>query len=170
MLAADGLAPRDAPCLWDVVRITYALIGQWCTSYRQQPDAVVLDIDDSYDVVHGQQQLSLFNAYYDERCFLPIHIYDTERSRSVAVILRPGKTPSGVKIRGHLRRLVRRIRRHWPTTRIAGTRQRRDLITLIDDRIGNDTDQRRVFQRRYIGALSSSCSSTDDVCRLTHFG
>ena len=57
-----------------------------------KPDAVVLDIDDSFDVVHGQQQLSLFNAYYDERCFLPIHVYDTERSRPVAVILRPGNT------------------------------------------------------------------------------
>ena len=109
---------ENAPCLKDVVRLTFALIDQWCASYRQEPDAVVLDIDDRCDVVHGQQQLSLFNAHYDERCFLPIHIYDTERSRPVAVILRPGKTPSGVEIRGHLRRLVRRIRQHWPTTRI----------------------------------------------------
>jgi hypothetical protein len=36
----------------------------------------------------------------------------------VAVILRPGKTPSGQEVAGHLRRLPRRIRRHWPTTRI----------------------------------------------------
>ena len=100
---------ENAPCLKDVVRLTFALIDQWCASYRQEPDAVVLDIDDTCDVVHGQQQLSLFNAHYDERCFLPIHIYDTDRSRPVAVILRPGKTPSGVEIRGHLRRLVRRI-------------------------------------------------------------
>jgi len=54
----------------------------------------------------------------DERCFLPIHVYDTATSRPVAVLLRPGKTPSGSEIRGHLRRLVRRIRRHWPQTRI----------------------------------------------------
>ncbi len=109
---------ENAPCLRDVIILTYALIDQWCATYRQEPDAVVLDIDDSVDVVHGCQQLSLFNAYYDERCFLPIHIYDTERSRPVAVLLRPGKTPSGAEIRGYLRRLVRRIRRHWPTTRI----------------------------------------------------
>jgi hypothetical protein len=32
--------------------------------------------------------------------------------------LRPGKTPSGTEIRGHLRRLVRLLRRHWPATRI----------------------------------------------------
>ena len=50
-----------------------------------------LDIDDTCDVVHGHQQLSLFNAHYDERCFLPIHVYDTDRSRPVAVVLRPSK-------------------------------------------------------------------------------
>ena len=79
---------------------------------------MTLDIDDTCDVVHGHQQLSLFNAHYDERCFLPIHVYDTDRSRPVAVVLRPGKTPSGVEVRGHLRRLVRRIRTRWPSTRI----------------------------------------------------
>jgi len=109
---------ENAPSLRDVVQLTFALIDQWCASYQKEPDAVVLDIDDSCDVVHGCQQLSLFNAHYDERCFLPIHVYDTERARPVAVILRPGKTPSGVEIRGHVRRLVRRIRRHWPATRI----------------------------------------------------
>ena len=34
------------------------------------------------------------------------------------MILRPGKTPSGKEVRGHLRRLVRAIRRHWPATGI----------------------------------------------------
>jgi hypothetical protein len=34
------------------------------------------------------------------------------------VLLRPGKTPSAREIVGHLRRLFRRIRRHWPATRI----------------------------------------------------
>ena len=77
-----------------------------------------LDIDDTCDVVHGQQQLSLFNAHYDERCFLPIHVYDTERSLPVAVVLRPGKTPSGTEVRAHLRRLVRHIRTRWTKTRI----------------------------------------------------
>jgi hypothetical protein len=54
----------------------------------------------------------------DERCFLPIHVYETATSRPVAVLLRPGKTPSGEEVRRHLRRLVRRIRSHWPTTRL----------------------------------------------------
>ena len=62
--------------------------------------------------------MSLFNAHYDERCFLPIHVYDTEPSRPVAVVLRPGKTPGGIEVRAHLRRLVRHIRQCWTKTRI----------------------------------------------------
>ncbi len=109
---------ENAPRLHEAIRLSYALVDMWMDSYQQAPRAVTLDIDDTVDVVHGRQQLSLFNAHYDEHCFLPIHVYDTERSRPVAVILRPGKTPSGIEVRAHLRRLVRHIRRRWPNTRI----------------------------------------------------
>jgi hypothetical protein len=110
---------ENAPNLRDLIRLMGVMVDLYCASYITPPQAVTLDIDDTVDVVHGHQQLSLFNAHYDERCFLPIHVYDTATSRPVAVLLRPGKTPSGSEIRGHLRRLVRRIRRHWPQTRIA---------------------------------------------------
>ena len=36
----------------------------------------------------------------------------------MTVLLRPGKTPSGAEVRTLLKHLVRRIRRHWPRTRI----------------------------------------------------
>jgi hypothetical protein len=109
---------ENAPDLREVMRLTYAMVDLYCASYPRQPRAVTLDIDDTVDVVHGHQQLSLFNAHYDERCFLPIHVYDTATSRPVAVLLRPGTTPSGAEVRNHLRRLVRRIRKHWPDTRL----------------------------------------------------
>jgi hypothetical protein len=109
---------ENAPSLREVIRLMRAMVDLYCASYPKPPAAVTLDIDDTVDVVHGRQQLSLFNAHYDERCFLPIHVYDTATSRPVMVLLRPGKTPSGQEIRGHLRRLVRQIRRHWPSTRI----------------------------------------------------
>jgi cytosine/adenosine deaminase-related metal-dependent hydrolase len=72
--------------------MTYAMIDTYCASYQRPPRAVTLDIDDTLDVVHGHQQLSLFNAHYDERCFLPIHVYDTATARPVAVLLRTGTT------------------------------------------------------------------------------
>ncbi len=109
---------ENAPSLREVMRMTYAMVDIYCASYPRPPAAVTLDIDDTVDVVHGHQQLSLFNAHYDERCFLPIHVYDTATSRPVVVLLRPGKTPSGSEVRSHLRRLVRRIRSRWPNTRL----------------------------------------------------
>jgi Transposase DDE domain group 1 len=109
---------ENAPGLREVIRLGRVMLDLWCSSYATPPEAVTLDIDDTVDVVHGHQQLSLFNAHYDERCFLPIHVYDTATGRPVAIILRPGKTPSGKEIRGHLRRLVRRVRSHWPQARI----------------------------------------------------
>jgi hypothetical protein len=109
---------ENAPTLREVIRMTYAMVDLYCASYPRPPEAVTLDLDDTCDVVHGNQQLALFNAHYDERCFLPIHVYDAANARPVVMLFRPGKTPSGVEIRAHVRRLVRRIRMHWPDTRI----------------------------------------------------
>lgn len=109
---------ENAPTTRELVRLTGALIDLYCASYPAPPAAVTLDIDDTVDVVHGAQQLSFWNGHYGERCFLPIHVYDTATGRPVAMLLRTGKTPSGAEVAGHIRRLVRRIRRHWPDTRI----------------------------------------------------
>ena len=109
---------ENAPTLREVIGLMRVMVGVYCASYATPPAAVTLDIDDTVDVMHGHQQLSLFNAHYDERCFQPIHVYDTATSRPVAMLLRPGKTPSGPEVARHLRRLVRTIRTHWPTTRI----------------------------------------------------
>lgn len=109
---------ENLPDLRTVIRLGRVLIDLWLSSYSAPPKSVTLDIDDTLDVVHGHQQLSLFNGHHDERCFLPIHIYDAATGRPVAMILRPGKTPTGKEIRGHLRRLMRRIRARWPATRI----------------------------------------------------
>jgi hypothetical protein len=109
---------ENAPSLREVIKLMRVMVALYCSSYDRPPASVTLDIDDTLDVVHGHQQLSMFNAHYDERCFLPIHVYDTATCRPVAVLLRPGKTPSGPEIRGHLRRLVRAIRGHWPDTHI----------------------------------------------------
>lgn len=60
---------ENAPSLKDTIRLSYALVDQWMDSYERAPASVTLDIDDTCDVVHRHQQLSLFNAHYDERCF-----------------------------------------------------------------------------------------------------
>jgi hypothetical protein len=93
------------------------MVGLYCASFRQVPRRIVLDIDDTFDAVHGEQQLRLFNAYYDEYGFQPIVVFDGE-GRPVAAMLRPAKRPTGAEARAFLRRLVREIRSHWPRVEI----------------------------------------------------
>ena len=107
---------ENAPDLPALIRMSRGMVDLWCNSHPHPPKGIVLDIDDTADTVHGHQQMSLFNAHYDERCFLPIHIYDAETGHCVVTILREGKTPAGKEVRAHIRRLVRRIRMHWPDT------------------------------------------------------
>ena len=109
---------ENAPSRIEIARMMMAMVDQFCDSYRRAPPSITLDIDDTVDVVHGQQQLSLFNAHYDARCFLPIHIYEAQSGKPVAMILREGKTPSGAEVRTVLKHVIGRIRKHWPNVRI----------------------------------------------------
>jgi hypothetical protein len=95
-------------------RMMAAMVELFCDSFEEVPRRIVLDIDDSCDPVHGSQQLSLFHAHHNERCFLPIHVYEAASGKPVAVILRPGKTPDGTEVRLVLRHIVGAIRRRWP--------------------------------------------------------
>jgi Transposase DDE domain group 1 len=74
---------ENAPNLRDLIRISRGMVDFWCASHPHPPNGIVLDIDDTADTVHGHQQMSLFNAHYDERCFLPIHIADPHIRRGV---------------------------------------------------------------------------------------
>jgi len=65
---------ENAPTRHEVAAMSYAMIDLYCASYPRAPREVTLDIDDTVDVVHGTQQLSLFNTHHGERCFLPIHV------------------------------------------------------------------------------------------------
>ena len=109
---------ENMPSKIEAARMTAALVDVFCQSFPAQPASITLDIDDTCDPVHGQQQMSLFHAHYDTRCFLPIHVYHVESGKPVVVFLRQGKTPSGDEVRVVLKHLTRRIRRHWPATAI----------------------------------------------------
>src|SRR4051794_23656940 len=117
--APGGHRPRRL-VEWRIVallRMARTMVEFYCGNFRQVPRRIVLDVDDTFDAVHGEQQLRLFNAHYDEYGFQPIVVFDGE-GRPVAAMLRPAKRPSGREARAFLRRLVRAIRGHWPRVEI----------------------------------------------------
>ena len=108
---------ENLPDVRALLRMGRAMVDLYCASFRQVPKRIVLDIDDTFDAVHGGQQLRLFNAHYDEYGFQPIVVFDGE-GRFITAVLRPAKRPSGKEIRAFLRRLLRAIRANWPQTEI----------------------------------------------------
>ena len=74
-----------------------AMVDLYCKSFQRVPKRITLDIDDTFDAVHGGQQLRLFNAHYDEYGFQPIVVFDGE-GRFVTAVLRPAKRPGGKEV------------------------------------------------------------------------
>ncbi|MCW8309318.1 IS1380 family transposase [Acidiphilium sp. PA] len=100
-----------------LLRMGMAMVEQYCSSFRRVPNSIVLDIDDTFDAVHGVQQLCLFNAHHDEYGFQPIVVFDGD-GRMIAAVLRPACRPKGSQIVKWLRRLIDAIRSRWPRTAI----------------------------------------------------
>src|SRR5271166_544764 len=97
---------ENRPDVRALLRMGRAMVDLYCESFPAAPKRITLDIDDTFDAVHGGQQLRLFNAHYDEYGFQPIVVFDGE-GRFVTAVLRPAKRPSGKEIKPFLRRLVR---------------------------------------------------------------
>jgi hypothetical protein len=100
-----------------LLRMGRAMVDLYCESFQRVPKRITLDIDDTFDAVHGRQQLRLFNAHYDEYGFQPIVVFDGE-GRFITGVLRPAKRPGGKEVPAFLRRLLRAIRANWPKTEI----------------------------------------------------
>jgi len=126
---AAGRDPGDAPDLAsqptmsrlenmvtvrDLLRMGYALVDQFIASYQSAPEVIVLDMDPTADITYGHQQLTLFNAFEGEYCFMPFHVYEGVSGKLITTVLRAGKTPTAAEIVSVLKRIVTRIRRAWP--------------------------------------------------------
>jgi len=63
-----------------LLKMARSMVGLYCASFAQVPKRITLDIpgtwDDTFDAVHGGQQLRLFNAHYDDYGFQPIVVFD----------------------------------------------------------------------------------------------
>ena len=118
-LASQSTITRfeNAPTKTDAGRLAGALVDQFTArvtpAYRD-----IFDIDDTFDAVHGGQQLAFWNAHHDERGFAPMHVYHAGTGLPVAVILRPAKTPNGREVRTVIKHLTTRILKTWKRANI----------------------------------------------------
>lgn len=99
--------------LWDIGNL---FVNHFVSSYKKEPDRIILDLDDSNSNTYGSQQLTLFNNYYGEHCYMPLFIFEAQTQRLVLPLLRPGRINKQTNVSGLLKRLITRLRRHWKHT------------------------------------------------------
>jgi hypothetical protein len=109
---------ENAPSKTELYRIGLAIVDNFVDSYDEEPRVIVLDYDDTEDIVNGDQQLALFNGYFNEYCFMPLHIYEGLSGKLISTILKPGKRLPGKTILALLKRLITHLRKRWKNTLI----------------------------------------------------
>jgi hypothetical protein len=102
----------------DLIRMAYAIMDLFIASYKTPPRSIIIDMDPTTDIVYGNQQLRLFNAFEDEYCFMPFHVYEGNSGKLITTVLRPGKTPTAREILAVLKRIVTYLRKAWPKVKI----------------------------------------------------
>jgi hypothetical protein len=100
----------------DLSRLTQALVDHFIASDPAPPAAIVLDVDHADDPTHGPQDLTFYNDYYKNHCYLPLFIFEGTSQALVMAYLRPGTRPTGAENAMLLSRLRSSLRRHWPQT------------------------------------------------------
>ncbi|HHY21135.1 MAG TPA: IS1380 family transposase [Bacilli bacterium] len=102
----------------DLYNIGELFIDQFIKSYSSAPKIIILDCDDTDTITYGQQELALYNNYYNDSCYMPLHIYEGLSGKLVTTILKPGRRNKQSSVASLLKRLVIRLRAQWPKTRI----------------------------------------------------
>jgi hypothetical protein len=100
----------------ELYNIAKVFIDNFIASYQVQPEVIILDCDDTDAILYGQQELGLFNSYYDDYCYMPLHIYEGLSGKLIATILKPGRRSKSANVFAILKRIIQYLRKHWPDT------------------------------------------------------
>jgi hypothetical protein len=167
-LASQSTISRleNAPRKTEAARLTAALVDQAGATIRPRRQEI-LDIDDTFCAAHGAQQLAFWNAHHDERGFASMHIYHVASSTPVVAILRPARTPKGTEVRTAIKHVTKRLRRHWPNTRIVWRGDSHyGRVEAMDWAEDNETDY--IFGLAGNAALDAMVAETADNLRFHH--
>jgi hypothetical protein len=102
----------------DLLRMGECLVDVFINSYPKAPSVIILDCDDTNNDTYGQQELAIFNTYYNEYCYMPLHIYEGLSGKLITTILKPGRRHKQANVAKLLRKIISYLRVQWPDTKI----------------------------------------------------
>ena len=106
---------ENTPSRVELYKVAQAMVHNFIDSYTEEPKLMVLDFDDTDNITYGNQQLALFNGYYGETCYMPLHIYEGISGNLILTILKPRRL-KGKEILSILKRLIALIRSRFKKT------------------------------------------------------
>ena len=99
-------------------KMAVAFLDNFIASYAKEPEVIIIDSDDTNSFTYGQQELALFNNYYGDYCFMPLHVYEGISGKLITTILKPGRRSKSINVFAILKRIIGYLRKHWPNTLI----------------------------------------------------
>lgn len=102
----------------DLYRIGCLFVENFIKSFKKAPKRIILDADDTNANTYGTQQLTLFNDYYGEYCYMPLLIYEGLSGKMLLPILRPGRRNKSLNVSKILIRIIKRLHQAWPNCKI----------------------------------------------------
>jgi Transposase DDE domain group 1 len=100
----------------DAAAIETLFVDVFLEAHRRPPGQIILDLDATDDPLHGNQEGRFFHGYYDCHCYLPLYIFCGRHL--LAARLRRSNIDASAGAIEEIARIVARIRRRWPKTRI----------------------------------------------------
>lgn len=97
-------------------KIGKQFVDDYITSFDKAPKKVIVDADDTNANTYGAQQLTLFNAYYKEYCYMPLLMFDGMTGKLILPLLRPGRRNKSLSVAKIMIRLMEYLHQHWPKT------------------------------------------------------
>lgn len=117
------LAPAGAPyrhryhkIVCDPEKVDRFFVDAFLRAHPQAPDRIILDFDATDDPLHGDQEGSFFNGYYDCYCYMPLYVFCGDHL--LCARLRPSNIDASLGAEAELERIVGQIRGQWPEVQI----------------------------------------------------
>jgi hypothetical protein len=115
------LGKSSGPDKYKKIRMHEQKIDTWMVkafidAQESAPQEIVLDLDTTDDLIHGNQEGRFFHGYYGNYCYLPLYIFSGEHL--LCARLRRSNIDGAAGAVEELNRIVGQIRQAWPEVKI----------------------------------------------------
>lgn len=97
-------------------KIESVFVEVFLNAHREAPKSIVIDLDATDDLIHGNQEGSFFHGYYGNYCYLPLYIFCGDFL--LAAKLRTSNIDAGAGTVDEMSRIIPQIRARWPVVTI----------------------------------------------------